>query len=53
MLVKGRLNQTSADGGDGAPDTGDASNLLPVALLAFAAACGMGVAVYKKRRTQA
>ncbi|HMM31354.1 MAG TPA: LPXTG cell wall anchor domain-containing protein, partial [Clostridia bacterium] len=48
MLVKGQL---TASGSVSVPNTGDGDSLLPVVLLFFA--ISVGVAVYRKKRTQA
>ena len=50
MLVKGQL---TASGSVSVPNTGGNSTLLPGALMVFAIACSIGVAVYRKKRTQA
>ncbi len=52
MLVKGSLPQTPSHAAR-VPKTGDNSGTLTFVLLAFSAVCGVGAAVYKKRRTQA
>ena len=49
MLVKGQL---AASGNVSVPNTGGSPTLLPGALIFIAIACGIGVAAYRKKRTQ-